>query len=147
MTRKADSRSRTRPSSKKPARPWPVTVVGRLLLLQTAVLLAPLWPQWPLGPEIWGATTLDLLTGLLFCLLALSALLAAVGFLRVSRGAWLSALLVQGLSLLMALILYFRGKPTHIYLMMLYGIFMVLYLHQAEVQTAFRAKPGHADRE
>jgi len=124
-----------------------VTVIGPLLLLQAAALLAggglhmlPLSRQWPLAPEAWQAQGLDLVTSVIFGLLALSALMAAVSFFRVARGARLYGLLVQGLSLLMALYLYFRGKPPHAYVMMLYGVVMVVYLHQGDVQAAFRPR-------
>jgi len=46
--------------------------------------------------------------------------------------------LAQGLNLALALLLYFGGRPAFVYPMMLYGVFMVLYLHQADVQAAFR---------
>ena len=130
-----------------------MTVIGLLLLLQAAALLAggglhvlPLPRQWPLAPEAWQAKGLDLVTGVIFGLLALAALLAAVTFFRVARGARLYGLLVQGLSLLMALNLYFRGKPPHAYVLMLYGVVMVVYLHQGDVQAAFRPRPEQARR-
>jgi hypothetical protein len=80
------------------------------------------------------------LTGLVFGLLAVLALSAAVGFFRLAPAAWVSAVMVQGAGLLLALLLYFGGRPSYVYLMMLAGIFMVIYLHQADVQAAFRQR-------
>ena len=44
---------------------------------------------------------------------------------------------VQGASLLLTLIFYFIGKPPHIFIIMIYAIFMVLYLNYANVQEVF----------
>jgi hypothetical protein len=128
-----------------PARPWPVTAVAWLLLLQTAGLvvlgaLALDGPTrlWPLALGPLSLPRLAPLTGLLFAGLALLALAAALGFFRQSPGAWTSAVFVQGAMLLSALLLYFRGRPGYVYGLMLSGIFMVLYLHQADVHAAFR---------
>ena len=126
-------------------RPWPVTAIAWLLLLQCAGLvglgalaLRPYLPNWSLALEQAAGLRLAPLSGLLFACLALLALTAAFGFFRQARGAWVSAVLVQGLTLLSALLLYFRGRPAYVYVLMVYGLFMVLYLHQADVQAAFR---------
>jgi hypothetical protein len=129
----------------RPRRPWPVTANALLLLLgaagflfMAAALLRPLGMRWPLTPELWQAHRGGLVAGFAFVLLAMLALAATLGFVRVARGAWLLAVLVQGLNLGLALVLYFSGRPTYVYVMMVYGIVMVLYLHQADVQAAFR---------
>ena len=134
-------------------RRWPVRVLGLLLLLQALglaslgafnlVWLEPLWVLTPqsLLPELPGA-----FIGSAFSLLAILTLLTAIGFLRVQRFAWLYAMLIQGLSLLLALNLYLRGKPSYAYLLMLYGIFMAIYLNFSEVQAAFRPKEFYRDR-
>ncbi len=126
-------------------RPWAVTAIAWLLLLQSAGLVAlgalalrPYLPTWPAGLDRLTGLPLSPLSGLLFACLALLALSAAFGFFRQARGAWVSAVLVQGLTLLAALLLYFRDRPAYVYGLMLYGLFMVLYLHQADVQAAFR---------
>lgn len=79
--------------------------------------------------------------GLLFIALSTMAVLAAISFLRMERNAWTAAMLVQGLNLLMALLLYFRGKPWYVYVMMLYSIPMVLYLNYHEVRVVFQSRP------
>jgi len=114
----------------RPHRPWAVTVISWLLLIEVAALL--LLAFLSLGRPI----------GLVFFALAVLALVAAFGFARVRRGGWVNAVLVQGGDLLAALWLYFGPRPMFVYPMMLVGILMVLYLHQADVQSAFRLAPG-----
>lgn len=131
-----------------PRRPWAVTAIGWLLVLEAAGWLAiaalyvgPWVSRLPFMPAEWLEQRLVRTTGLIFCLLAVLALTSALGFFRLTRTAWLSAVLAQGLNLLLALLLYFGGRPAFVYPQMLYGIFMVLYLHQADVQAAFRPPP------
>lgn len=124
-------------------RPWPVTMLGLLLLLQTAGLLIigalkVIIPDEEL--EIWLINPADLV-GMLFVLLTPLAIIAAVGFLRLWRNAWLHAMLLQGLCLMIALTLYFRDRPDYVYLIMGYCVFMVIYLNHFEVHEAFRSQP------
>jgi hypothetical protein len=102
---------------------------------------------WLLLVEMAGLLFLAIINlgrpvGVAFIALALLALGATVGFARLRRGGWVNAVLVQGGVLLIALLLYFGPRPAYAYGMMLFGIVMVLYLHQADVQTAFRQAPG-----
>jgi hypothetical protein len=136
-------------------RPWPVTANALLLLLESlgfglmAVwFLGPLGMRWPFTPDLWTEHRGEVLLGFGCGLLGVLALASAIGFLRVARGAWLLAVLVQGLNLALALVLYFESRPAFVYGMMVYGIVMVLYLHQVDVQAAFRpdmgGEPGEA---
>jgi hypothetical protein len=141
-----------RPQPAKPKRPWAVSAIGWLLVLEAAGWLAiaalyvgPWVSRLPFMPAEWLEQRLVRTTGLIFCLLAVLALTSALGFFRMTRTAWLSAVLAQGLNLLLALLLYFSGRPAFVYPLMLYGIFMVLYLHQADVQAAFR-QPAEPDK-
>jgi hypothetical protein len=134
-------------------------VIGWLLLLQTAGFLglaawylSQLGPGWLLlTPIRAGAARMTTVTGLLFGLLALLALAGGLGFLRLRRGGWVSAVFVQGATLLMALVLYLRGRPAAVpayaYGMMVVGILMVLFLHQSDVQAAFRSESAEAAEE
>jgi hypothetical protein len=79
--------------------------------------------------------------GLLFIVLSAMAILAAISFWRTEQNAWTAAMLVQGLNLLMALLLYFRGKPWYVYVMMLYSVPIVLYLNYHEVRVVFQFRP------
>lgn len=158
MTREGDARSckagQTSNRSKK--RPWPVTAVGLLLLLQAVglfglgaihfgtVYLLDLWaPTSALSiEELLLGVVNKIVMSVVFIPLSLLTALAAAGFLRVRRNAWTNAMLLQGLTLLVALILYFTAKPFYVYTLMLYSIFMVLYLNYHDVQMAFRPKPA-----
>ena len=111
-------------------RPWAVAALSWLLLIETTTLL--LLAFINLGQPLAVA----------FLALAILALFAVLGFIWVRRGGWVNAVLVQGAGLLLALWLYFGPRPAYCYLMMLAGILMVLYLHQADVQAAFRQAPG-----
>jgi hypothetical protein len=115
-----------------------------LLLLAQAIGMILLSTTY-LSPLVAAAGWSPIFIGGLSALLALLALLAAIGFFRLRPGAWPNAMLVQALSLFMALVVYFRERPHtklhYIYLLMLYAIFMVTYLHQAEVLAALRPKP------
>lgn len=88
--------------------------------------------QQRLIPALVESATLFLLT-----ILGLSG---AIGFFRIWRSAWTQAVFVQGVSLLISLILYFINKPRHIFLLMIYGVFMVFYLHYADVQAVFHTR-------
>ena len=151
MTRTPKTKSRA------PARrPWPVTALGLLLLLQSAALFA-LGTISLLATSLKLGITLETVSeelphaarGSLFIALALLALLVAINFLRLRPGAWLSAMLVQGLTLLLALSLYLRDHPGgrlhYLYLIMLYGLFMVVYLNYGDVLAAFRPKRERLD--
>jgi hypothetical protein len=140
-------------------RPWAVTVIGLLLLVQAASLLgiggldlaAAYLSNLPavvsaLTKSPSGAVNSAVL-GAIFVSLSILAVLAAVGFLRLRRTAWTAAMLVQGLALLVALALYFRGKPWYAYILMLYGILMVLYMNTYDVRMAFRPWLRIGDRD
>ncbi len=111
-------------------RPWAVSAITWLLLVELAGLL------------VLAIVNRERLAGLGFVALAVLALAALVGFMRLRRGGWVNAVLVQGGDLALALLLYFQSQPAYSYAMMVYGILMVLYLHQADVQAAFRLAPG-----
>jgi len=127
--------SLSRPPTRLPtpitnARPWAVTAIGWLLLIETAGLLALTVVNFPNAVAVAGAA------------LAALGLAAAIGFARLRRGGWVNAVLLQGGGLALALLLYFRARVAYSYPMMLFGVLMVLYLHQADVQAAFRLAPG-----
>jgi hypothetical protein len=70
----------------------------------------------------------------------LLAVVAAFGFLGLWRTGWPTAMLLQGLCLLVALGLYLRTAPPYALGLMSYSILMVIYLHHPEVQQAFQTK-------
>jgi hypothetical protein len=155
-----EASTRGRQRAPRRARPWPVTLIGLLLLLEAAGFLGLALvtlgfdPQRGIfAPERLGLESFERIIGIVFGALALLAVVTAAGFLRMMRGAWVNAVLVQGADLLIGLTLYFRGRPmllpvrtlygvfpvSYVYLMLAYGILMVLYLHQEFVQDAFRS--------
>jgi hypothetical protein len=108
-----------------------VRATGALFLLLEAILIQLFWTFDPKTTEM--ATTLlafDLISGL--------AILAAIGFFFLRHVGWLSAMMVQGLSLFIALIVYFSSGLLIAQLTMLYCILMVLFLNSILVRTAFR---------
>ena len=142
------------------ARPWPVTVIGLLLVLEAAgflglaaLILGLDLRRGLLAPGRPGVESFERIIGIVFVALTVLALVTAAGFFRMAPGAWVNAVLVQGAALLIGLALYFRGRPmllpvrtfygtfpvSYDYLILAYGIFMVLYLHQEFVQDAFRS--------
>ena len=85
----------------------------------------------------------DLPTGLkalAFATLAFLTLMTSIGFFRIWTTAWLLAISIQGLSLLLSLNIYFSQRSFLIYPILLYNIIMVIYLNYSEVISLFRAK-------
>lgn len=124
-------------------RSWPIRVLTLLLGLQ-AVLLALISAFNLQGDESSLVFLLEHPFYAVLIPLSILALIAAIGFLRPRPGAWVIAMMVQGLMLLAALIRYFGSGPRDaiLYGMMFYGVIMVLYLNYAEVPLVFRVQPG-----
>ena len=105
---------------------------GRLASLSMA--------QSPLTLSIRGASVEippAVLAGEFFVLLSVPLLLVGILFLVSWRPAWVGAILLQALTLALALLVYFRHRPLYVYPIMLYGIVMVLYLNHFEVREVF----------
>lgn len=77
---------------------------------------------------------------LVLVLFALLALLLAISLHRTRWWAWTAAVSLQGINLLSALIEYLQQRPN--YAGMLFGIVIVFYLNQSEVQEIFRGGRG-----
>jgi len=134
-------------------RPWSVKTVGLLLLLQALGMccislfyidvsdLADRLIEMS-DPGTWTVlryVTGDAIAGIFLVQLSMLAFLAALGFWRMRRNAWMNALILQGLSLSLALVRYFTGaKSWGMYILMLYAVLMVFYLNYYEVRMAFR---------
>jgi hypothetical protein len=128
-------------------RSWPVTILGLLLIFQAIGLfgLGALHFSWvdlegELTPQDFAIDLPVSMRGVAFIALGFLALLAAAGFLRLWTSAWLYAVMVQGLSLGMAIFLYFRERSYYAYPLMLYCIIMVIYLNYSEVLFTFRTE-------
>jgi hypothetical protein len=125
------------------ARPWPVTFIGLLLLFQAAglLVLALYTLAWPFELAQITAEQPAAVAALVFAFLAPFALWTSIGFLRRWRNAWLNAMLLQGLCLLIALAVYIsQDKPAFAYVVMGFSVYMVIYLNHYEVKEAFRTR-------
>ena len=128
--------------STPPTRTLAIQIVTWLLFVQALALLAlgilnfnNLGIGANLTPEETIAILFKGLTGsIVFIALACIGLVATFNFWRLDGLAWTMGMLVQGLMLVTALILFFQDI-THIYAyaMMAYGIFMVIYLHMPDI--------------
>jgi len=114
----------------------PISIAGRLLGLQALgflILAITTAPEAPILPhtfaELWQAGFYIALAGL--------SVLSALSLLRLRPLAWNFAMLLQGTSLLFALMLYLGERPFYIYPQMIYGIVMVLELNQPELASSF----------
>lgn len=133
------------------SRPWPVTVGGFLLVAQGAALLGMGFALLEAATEA-ARTPLRLSVGLpvfgtLCLVLALVAIVNGLHFLRRRRGAWLMAMLLQGLSLALALLLYWRGHRMYSYPMMVVGILLVVQLNRGDVMGYLQTRSGGRSRE
>jgi hypothetical protein len=129
-------------------RPRSVTILAILLLIQAVAL--PDIGSFRVNPvfHIKGDTLhIDLanapVTALISIPLAILALVAAFGLLRLWRSAWLNAMLVQGMVLLFLLLAHFQGKISDLadYGLLAFAIFIVVYLNYSEVKAAFTPLP------
>jgi hypothetical protein len=80
--------------------------------------------------EVFSSAFFSLLSGLF--------LLIGIAFLANWRSAWFFAVFLQAVLLSMALLAYFNYNHPYVYLVMSFGIFMVFYLNQYEIQVAFQ---------
>lgn len=123
-------------------RPWPVKMLTWLLFFQgIGLLLIGL-----LQVDLHNALQQILVESSFFATLpplGVLALVAAVGFFHPRPGAWVMAMLVQGLTLLVTLGFYFRYHTDDffLYAIMGYAVVMVLYLNYAQVPVVFRGRP------
>lgn len=120
-------------------RPWAVTAIGRFLALQGLGLL---FLAWLNAPSSSSPTLNESWLSISFSLMGLFALLSSLSFLRLAGSARNRAMLVQGFSLALALLLYLGERPAFTYPIMVYGIFMVLYLQHVDVRAAFPYDPS-----
>ena len=130
------------------ARPWPVRVSTLLLFLEALGLIGLSVYSYDAAVLQQDSDILELIliifSGLTrtiaFGALGLLACAAGFGFLGLWRTGWPTAMLLQGLCLLVSLGLHLRSAPPYIFGLMGYCILMVIYLHHPEVQQAFQTK-------
>lgn len=140
--------------SHRPRRPGGVTILAWLQILQSlASLLIGLAFTLQAGSALGGVPApLPYLTvkhpmaaferGVSQLLLAFPVLWVGFALFRLKPWAWLSAMTLQSVVLVVNLVSYVRGGAN--YLSMAVSIIIVLYLNQAEVRAAFRPRPADA---
>ncbi len=152
MVQKVNASSALAVNKRLAVRPWPVRVSVLLLALEGAGLcvIGMAGSAWlnrahfgPIDQWLPQAGDALVITGI-FTPVGLGALLAASGMLWRVRVSWLLAMLVQAISLLVCLQLYFTARPGFIYPVMVCSIVTVLYLNSYEVRVAFQAEPPSA---
>lgn len=139
------------------ARLWVLRVIALLLVVQSFTLfvvtgatgLALNWQRELKDPNL-SPRTLDvlLLLGVLVPV-AIFEVVTALGIWLGRGGAWLRALILQGLLLIYCLSMYISGRSKpFIYLLMLLCIVNVLYLNANDVRLTFqsRRRPARTPR-
>lgn len=133
--------------------PWPIRAISLLLVVQTlgifvgvAQLQAQIDWERALQTETPSPRTVD--TALFVTVFAVVAVLLAITALALffqRRGAWLAAMILQGILLFICLYLYFMTRSylrnsAWTYIIMGYSALIVLYLNTTDVRTAFLAR-------
>ena len=92
--------------------------------------------------ELFGVT----IAGALTALIGILGLPLTIALLKLKRWAWLPAMSLQGLALLLGIIEYLQRRPY--YIGMLLGAVIVLLLNQREVHHALNLEDihGHAEK-
>lgn len=157
------------PRSKPPARPWPITLGGLLIFLQGLVFLLlsggamalianysfllgqlrRMLPPNEIPPELLDPFRFMpplFIEATLGLTLALFLLLNGLRFLQRHPRAWLLAMVLQGVNLLTALLLYWRGSRGLIFIWMLSSLVIVFHLNRAEVLSAFHLRAPEAEK-
>jgi hypothetical protein len=130
-----------------------ITILAGLHLLQSLILLGfgvylvqtSGWAQHVTLARAFNfmpfALVDSMVSGIVTVFLAALGVIIAIALLGMRSWAWLAAICLQGIGLASALYGYFRNRPN--YFGMLIGIFLVLYLNQHEIRTAFRGRSSN----
>lgn len=138
----------THPTARRPraliALGWLLIAQGVLALTVFGLLIATLLATLTIDPSVLpglprgGPVLLSTGAGLT----AVFSLVSGVGLLRRHAWAWLLALIVQGVVLLVALADYWLASPDYISLAL--GVVQVYLLNRSDVQQAVRPAGPHA---
>ena len=141
-------RRKSRKKAPKPRRPWSVTAVALLLLLEGFGLIGAAAYDYPFDlikeiQNIHAATKIFMhyLPTAVYGLMGLVALLGCLDTLRMTRNSWTTAMLIQGINLFSSLLQYFGTRPAYIFVIIAYSIFMVIYLHYSGLPGQYRFRP------
>ncbi len=124
------------PAKSKRKLPWSISFTGRLLGLQSLGFITLAFFTAP-APPIPAHKIGELWLPALYILLAFLSAAAALGLLRLRPLAWDIAMLLEGVALLEALALYLGVRPFYVYLLMFYGIIVVINLNHPELRRSF----------
>ena len=95
---------------------------------------------------IWTPEAESIEIYLAYSILAILAVLAAIGFFFLRHAGWLLAMMTQGLALVISLFIYFFQSQTLLaQITMAYSIFMVIYLNLFVIRSAFRTESNNLD--
>jgi hypothetical protein len=87
---------------------------------------------------MWTPQTQSIEIYLTYSILAVLAVLAAIGFFFLQQAGWLLAMMTQGVSLMITLFIYFFGNAILLaQITLAYSIFMVLYFNLHVIRSAF----------
>lgn len=159
----------TSPPKSKPPRPWPITFGGLLIILQGLVflfisvgalvlianysalveLLRGVIPLTEMPPQLLDPLRFIptlFIEATLSLTLALFLVLNGLRFLQRHPRAWLVGMVLQGLNLLTALALYWRGSRGLIFIWMLSSLVIVFHLNRVEVLNAFHLRAPEAEK-
>jgi hypothetical protein len=124
----------------------PVTILGWLIFLQALGLYSlsgfnflRINVDGVISPEDFYLNLPLILEGVAFAALAVLATVTAIRIFRLRPSAWVHAVALQGMSLMLAIGLYLQSKPFYVYFIMTYCIFMVLYLNYSDILLALQA--------
>jgi len=129
-------------------RPRSVTLIGTALLLHglgltlfsgTLIGLILAWESGWLAPDnaaqVAALNLPSLLVLVSVAVQGIFGIVSSIGLLRMRPWAWLMAMIVQGISLIVYLVDYIRGAPN--YVGMIFAVFVVFYLNQRDIQLVF----------
>ena len=122
----------------RPKRPLGVAVIAVFLLVDAVVGVGQLAIDTPLMTRTDTLLSITEWAPAGIVVLAVLRLVAAVGLWRGSRGAWVLAMLMVGIGLLISLALYWRGDPS--YPRMVIDIVIAFYLNQGLVRDYFEGR-------
>ncbi len=121
-------------------RPVGVAVIAIFLVVDAALMLLQLSVDTTMSTRTATLLRISELAPAGFVILALLRLVAAVGLWRGSRRAWVLAMLLVGVGLIISLYLYALGDPP--YLRMAIDVVIAFYLNQGAVRDYFDSRPG-----
>lgn len=122
------------------SRPLPIWIITLLFLVQLGglILLTALATNGNLvaDPSLGLQISTDI-DRMLLAVLSVGSGFIVLTFATLRPWAWNFAMLTEGGLLLTALLEYESGATFHVFIMMLFGIVMVLYLNHKDVRQAF----------